>query len=266
MEVEIVALSRQGGRDYNEDVYGHWNDGQFVACLVADGAGGHGGGDVASNIARSSVLDAYARHPTLDTHVMRSLIEDANLAIVARQGDSSALASMRSTVVLAALNIEQQQVSFAHCGDSRAYLFREGELVARTTDHSLVQEMVAGGLLDDEGARLHPTRNVLLSALGSVDEPLEVSVSGPYAMQPGDALLLCSDGVWEPLGDAMLVETLKASPSPASWLQLIEQRIKTHAKPHHDNYTALTLWAHAGDEVTRMQDPASLPVTARGRA
>jgi serine/threonine protein phosphatase PrpC len=258
LEVEIVALSRQGGRDYNEDVYGHWNDGQYVACLVADGAGGHGGGDVAAGIARSSVLDGYARCPTLDPAAMRSLIERANLDVVARQSDSSALASMRSTVVLAALNLEQQQVSFAHCGDSRAYLFRAGELVARTTDHSLVQEMVATGMLDDEGARLHPTRNVLLSALGSIDEALEVSVSGPLPLQPGDALLLCSDGLWEPLGDAMLVETLKASPSPASWLQLLEQRIRTHAKPGHDNYTALTLWAHAGDVLTRLQSPARL--------
>ena len=193
MEVEIVALTRQGGRDYNEDVYGHWNDGQYVACLVADGAGGHGGGDVASNIARSSVLDGYARLPTLDTDVMRGLIEAANLAIVNKQGDSSALAHMRTTVVLASVDIEQQKVSYAHCGDSRAYLFRGGELLARTTDHSLVQGLVAGGMLDDEGARLHPTRNVLLSALGSVEDPLEVSVSGPVTMEPGDALLLCSE-------------------------------------------------------------------------
>lgn len=255
MEVEIVALSRQGGRDYNEDVYGHWNDGQFVACLVADGAGGHGGGDVASGIARTSVLEAYARNPTLDPGILRALIEQANLDVVARQSQSHALAAMRTTVVLAAIDIESQQVSLAHCGDSRAYLFRQGEIKARTRDHSLVMEMVAGGMLDDEGARLHPTRNVLLSALGSVDEPLEVAVLGPMAMLPGDALLLCSDGLWEPLGDAMLMETIKLSPSPAVWLELLEQRVRTHAKPGHDNYTALTLWAHEVDEVTRIQSP-----------
>ncbi len=252
MEVEIVALSRQGGRDYNEDVYGHWNDGQHVACLVADGAGGHGGGDVASGIARSSVLDGYARLPTVEVATMRALLEQANRDVVARQGDSSVLASMRTTVVLAALDIELQKVSFAHCGDSRAYLFRDGELIARTTDHSLVQGLVASGMLDDEGARLHPTRNVLLSALGSLEEPLEVSVIGPVRIEPGDALLLCTDGLWEPLGDAMLEETLKISPSPAAWLHLLEERVKTHAKPGHDNYTALTLWAHDGDVITKM--------------
>jgi serine/threonine protein phosphatase PrpC len=257
LEVEIVALTRQGGRDYNEDVYGHWNDGQFVACLVADGAGGHGGGDVASGIARSSVLDAYALHPTLDTQSMRAFVEQANRDVVARQGEKSALAHMRTTLVLAAVDIEQQQLSWVHCGDSRAYLFRDGELLARTTDHSLVQEMLAGGMIaDDEAARLHPTRNVLLAALGSVDEPLEVSAQGPMAMLAGDVLLLCSDGLWEPLGDAMLMATLKLSPSPASWLELLEQRVKALAKPGHDNYTALTLWAHAGDVMTRILEPA----------
>jgi serine/threonine protein phosphatase PrpC len=258
VEVEIVALTRQGGRDYNEDVYGHWNDGQYVACLVADGAGGHGGGDMASGIARSSVLDAYALSPTLDTKIMKALVEQANRDVVARQGEKSSFANMRTTVVLAAVDIENQQLSWVHCGDSRAYLFRQGELLARTTDHSLVQQMLAGGMLaDDEAARLHPTRNVLLAALGSVDDPLEVSVQGPMLMQPGDALLLCSDGLWEPLGDAMLIETLKVSPSPSAWLELLEQRVKTCAKPGHDNYTALTLWAHAADVVTRIQSPAT---------
>jgi serine/threonine protein phosphatase PrpC len=163
---------------------------------------------------------------------------------------------MRTTVVLAAVDIEHQQLSWVHCGDSRAYLFRHGELLARTTDHSLVQEMLAGGMIaDDEAARLHPTRNVLLAALGSVDEPLEVSLQGPMDMLAGDVLLLCSDGLWEPLGDAMLMATLKVSPSPAAWLELLEQRVKSHAKPGHDNYTALTLWVHEGDVMTRIQNP-----------
>jgi serine/threonine protein phosphatase PrpC len=118
------------------------------------------------------VLDAFSRSPTIDTGVMRALIEQANLAVVARQSESSALSAMRTTVVLVAIDIERNEMAWAHCGDSRAYLFRRGAMVARTKDHSLVQQLVASGMLDDEGARLHPTRNVLLAALGSVDEPL----------------------------------------------------------------------------------------------
>jgi PPM family protein phosphatase len=256
LEVEIVALSRQGGRSYNEDVFGHWNDGHFVACLVADGAGGHGGGDVASATVRSSVLDAFSRSPTIDTGVLRALIEQANLAVVARQSESSALSAMRTTVVLVAIDIERNEMAWAHCGDSRAYLFRRGTIIARTKDHSLVQQLVISGMLDDEGARLHPTRNVLLAALGSVDEPLDVAICGPMTLQQGDVVLICSDGLWEPLGDALLAETLRASPSPSTWLELLEQKVKAMAKPGHDNYTALTLWAHDGDVLTHLMTPS----------
>lgn len=87
---------------------------------------------------------------------------------------------------------------WAHSGDSRAYLFRGHAIVARTIDHSLVQQMVDSGMLDDEQARLHPQRNILLSALGASAEELDIKVSDTMRVEPGDAVLLCSDGVWEP--------------------------------------------------------------------
>lgn len=248
MEIEIVTLSRQGGRDYNEDVFGHWHDDHHVACLVADGAGGHGGGDVAAATARASALSGFAAAPSLEADALRQVLEQANLAVVARQSEGSKLASMRSTVVLAALDLDHHALAWAHSGDSRAYLFRGGAIVARTIDHSLVQQMVASGMLDDEGARLHPQRNMLLSALGSVSEPPEISVSERMRLQGGDVLLLCSDGVWEVLGDEGLVTTLHASRTPSQWLDELDAQVHARAKPGHDNYTALALWVSAGDE------------------
>ena len=257
VEIEIVAISKQGGRRYNEDVHGHWHDGRFVACLVADGAGGHGGGDVASATARDHLLGAFARAPTLDPAFLHSLVEQANDAVVARQKEGEKLAAMRTTVVMVAVDLHTDEVVWAHCGDSRAYLFRGGQMLARTTDHSVVQQMVAGGMLDDEGARAHPQRNLLLSALGAADGVIDIAVSQPMPLQPGDVLLLCSDGVWEPLGDAWLARTLQASPSPAVWLQQIDGAITTHAKPDHDNYTAVALWAHAEGEGATQMLPAA---------
>ncbi len=256
MEIEIVTLSRQGGRDYNEDVQGHWHDGRFVACLVADGAGGHGGGDVASATVRGSVLAGFAAQPSLDEAVLRRLLEQANLDVVARQAEGGKLAGMRSTVVLAVIDLESQVMVWAHSGDSRAYLFRGGAVVARTTDHSLVQQMVASGMLDEEGARLHPQRNMLLSALGSVDDAPEISVSDRMRLEAGDVLLLCSDGIWEPLGDECLVDTLHAVGDASRWSEAIEAQVRARAKPGHDNYTALIVWAGvADDEVTRLLPP-----------
>ena len=74
MEIEIVTLSRQGGRSYNEDVHGHWHDERYVACLVADGAGGHGGGDVAAATARSSMLGGFSRSPSVDPNDARMVL------------------------------------------------------------------------------------------------------------------------------------------------------------------------------------------------
>ena len=250
MEVEIVTLSRQGGRSYNEDVHGQWHDDRFVVCLVADGAGGHGGGDVAAATARASVLGGFAAAPALDASALRGLVEQANRAIVARQAEGGKLSAMRSTLVLSAIDLQENRLAWAHTGDSRAYLFRDGALVTRTVDHSLVQQMVASGVIDAEGARLHPQRNMLLSALGSVEEPPDIDVSGAMPLAPDDVLLLCSDGVWEPLGDEVLTALLQASRNASHWIEQIDQQIKAVARPGHDNYTALAIWLHVDSDVT----------------
>ncbi len=248
MEIEIVTLSRRGGRSCNEDVHGQWHDDRYAACLVADGAGGHGGGDVAAATARRSVLASFGAAPGLGAALLRHLLEQANRDVVAGQAGGGALSAMRSTVVLAAIDLHDNQLAWAHSGDSRAYLFRAGALVTRTVDHSLVQRLVDGGLLDAEGARRHPHRNLLLSALGSVDELPEIAVSAPMPLAAGDVLLLCSDGVWESLGDACLIDTLRASRDPGQWVERLDQQIKARAKPGQDNYTAVVVWVHANEE------------------
>ena len=100
---------------------------------------------------------------------------------------------------------------------------------------------------------------MLLSALGSLEEEPDIAVSDRMRLLPGDVLLLCSDGVWEPLGDECLVETLHASRTPSQWVEQIEAQIVARAKPGHDNYTALTLWViDAAEDETRL-----LPVEAQ---
>jgi serine/threonine protein phosphatase PrpC len=257
IEIEAVALSRPGGREHNEDAHGLWHDGRHVIALVADGAGGHGGGDVASATVRAAVLAGFARAPSLEEGALRRLLEAANRAVVARQAEGGALAAMRSTVVLAAIDLHQRALVLAHSGDSRGYLLRGGLIAARTRDHSLVQQMVDAGLLDDARARVHPQRHVLLSALGSATQAPEISVSEPMALTPGDMLLLCSDGLWEPLGDAALLAAQRAAPQPGPWLQTLERQVCERAKPDHDNYTALALWIQPSD------DDVTVPMTLR---
>jgi PPM family protein phosphatase len=252
VEIEIVALSQQGGRNYNEDSQGHWHDDQYIICVVADGAGGHGGGDVASAIVRTSVLSGFSAQPQLSGAALRDLLLQANAEVLARQKEGGKLSAMRTTAVVAVIDLYANQLIWAHCGDSRAYLFRSRALQTRTIDHSLVQQMVSTGMIDDEGARMHTQRNLLLSALGATEDEIEITVSEPMDIEPGDVLLLCSDGIWEPLGDTTIERLLLRAASPKSWLQQMDESVKANAKPDHDNYTALTLWAYAADEVTQI--------------
>ncbi|SEB21427.1 PP2C family serine/threonine-protein phosphatase [Variovorax sp. YR216] len=251
MDIEIVSVSKQGGRSYNEDVFGQWSDDRFAACIVADGAGGHGGGDVAADVTRSSVLGAVAASPGLDRGRLRRLLQQANRDVVARQAEGGRLADMRSTVVLAIVDLEACALAWAHAGDSRAYLFRDGEQVARTIDHSLVQQLVNGGMIDEERARLHPQRNLLLSALGAPDGDVEIDVSDPLPVRVGDVVLLCSDGVWEVLGDQRLGEIVRASLDPHQLIDRIDAEIRLSAPPGHDNYTAVAMWLHSDEETTQ---------------
>ncbi|MBY4595593.1 protein phosphatase 2C domain-containing protein [Ottowia caeni] len=253
MQLEIATLTEQGARGYNEDRIGHWTDGRHAALVVADGAGGHGGGDVAASCARDCVLDRFAAAPSLDPAWLRSLVAEANDRVLAGQREGGRLASMRSTIVMAAFDLASGRMVWVHSGDSRAYLFRGHAIVARTTDHSLVQQMVASGMLDDEQARLHPQRNVLLSALGACSDELEINVSDPMRVEPNDAVLLCSDGVWEPLGDATLVASLSMAGSPAQWASALQNNVAGRAKPDQDNYSAvLACVSSAEDETTRI--------------
>ena len=251
MDIEIASVSKQGGRSYNEDVFGQWSDARFAACLVADGAGGHGGGDVAAAVTRSSVLDSFAASPGLAHGRLRQLLEQANRDVVARQAEGGRLADMRSTVVLAVVDLEACELAWVHTGDSRAYLFRDGKQVARTIDHSFVQQLVNSGMIDEERARLHPQRNLLLSALGAPDGEVEIDVSDPIPVRIGDVVLLCSDGVWEVLGDRRLGDILRASLDPHQLIERIDAEIRLSAAPGYDNYTAVAMWLHADEETTQ---------------
>lgn len=250
MYIEIAAISCQGARDYNEDSYGHWQNERFTACLVADGAGGEGGGDVASQLACETMLRLFEGNPTLNGEVLRSMLESTNESILAEQSSSSRQAKMRTTIVFLVLDTQTDQATWVHAGDSRLYHFRHRQLIERSIDHSVVQEMVNSGMLTEDQARLHPHRNLICSALGTPDNGLEISISKPTQIQSGDAFLLCSDGVWEPLGDVLLSEALNNAMSPKEWLDDLKERINLVDKNGQDNFTAIAIWLSDADETT----------------
>ena len=248
MEIELAILSRRGGRSYNEDACGHWHSDDRLCCVVADGAGGHGGGDVASKLAVRHIIGRSAEQPLATPQSIEALLAEANREVIAHRGDTPAQAQMHSTVVALFIDLEHRRATWGHCGDSRLYAFRGGRIAQRTRDHSLVQSLVDGGLLAPEKMRSHPQRSELLSALGVAPAELQIGISADdWQLAEGDVFLLCTDGVWEYVDDAPLQQALADAVSPHAWLAAIEAGVLEAAadKPGHDNFSALTVWVGA---------------------
>ena len=203
---------------------------------------------MAAATARASVLGAYAAHPGLDATLLRGLIEGANDAVVAKQQEGGPLAAMRTTAVLVAIDLHSHEMAWGHCGDSRAYLFRNGAVVARTTDHSVVQQLRKAGLYKDEDLRQLPHRNVLVGAVGADSQVPPSVLQQAVDLHAGDAFLLCSDGLWDRLDEPAMEAALKRCPSPAVWLDRMAQTVLAAGRPDQDNLSALAVWIAPGDD------------------
>jgi len=175
--------------------------------VVADGMGGHAGGDVASSVAVAHLapLDDEAHGPDDALHELSRAMDEAHDELLARVADDPELAGLGTTVT--AILRSGNKLAMAHIGDSRAYLMRDGVLSQVTTDHSFVQHLVNTGKITAEEAERHPQRSVLLRVLGDFDMAIvpDFSVREAHA---GDRWLLCSDGLSGVVSADTIAETL----------------------------------------------------------
>jgi serine/threonine protein phosphatase PrpC len=195
MKIRVGASSDIGrARERNEDAY--LTSPPLYA--VADGMGGHRGGEVASAIA-VDVLSHGNENP------LSQRVREANRAVFDRQAGDRSVAGMGTTVT--AVEIDDGSVRLAHVGDSRAYLLRSGELRMLTEDHTLVQQMVEEGKLTPAEAHEHPQRNILTRVVG-VDPEVDVD-EHTVEMREGDRLLRCTDGLTSMMRDESVHEILQ---------------------------------------------------------
>jgi PPM family protein phosphatase len=195
MKLRVGASSDIGqARERNED--------RFLTSpplyVVADGMGGHRGGEVAAAIA----VDVLSRR---DETPLLERVRNANRAVFDRQAGDRSVAGMGTTVTAA--EIEGPSIRLAHVGDSRAYLLRDGELRMLTEDHTLVQQMVEEGKITPAEAHDHPQRNILTRVVG-VDPEVDVD-EHTVQMRDGDRLLLCTDGLTSMMRDESVREILQ---------------------------------------------------------
>jgi PPM family protein phosphatase len=201
-------------------------------AVVADGMGGHEGGKLASAIAVEAVRDEYLNHPDGDPlQALQSAFQNAHSAIQEYVRQHPELDGMGTTCT--AVAILNSQLCYGHVGDSRLYLIRSYNISRITRDHSQVERLVQDGLITPEEAAVHPQRNVLTAAMGVEPAAADFSVT-PLPLEPGDILLISTDGLHGLVSDQELLASAAAQP-PADACQELVRMAK--ARGGFDNIT-----------------------------
>ena len=257
MKVETALANRLGNRERNEDRCSILERAGTYLLLLADGMGGHAGGNLASQQMIDSITKQF-RHiplPVKDPRrFLRSLLEDSHRDIVALGRKQNPPITPRTTSVLCL--VQNGSAWWAHVGDSRLYLVRDGKIVVRTKDHTFIEEMRAQGALDEAQIRVHPLRNHLTHCLGSPEEIPPVELSEETVLTETDVIVLCSDGLWGAL-DMDKVIPLFDSRSLEESVNTLAALAEHSSQPRSDNVSLVTLRLDTSDmEQPDLQDDA----------
>mgnify|MGYP003576085128 FL=1 len=236
MKFSVFQISRRGGREKNEDRMGYCYTRESGLFVLADGMGGHPDGEVAAQLALQTVSALFQKEARPQVRSPSEFLATALMAahhqIVRYASERGMLDTPRTTLVAAV--VQDGAATWVHCGDSRLYIVREGELLTRTRDHSYLEQHTAGVI------RLEQiNRNILFTCLGSPTKPV-FDITGPVNLQQGDKFLLCSDGLWGSLPDADIVRQLSAKPVAEAVPDLVEAALRIGG-PHSDNVTVIAV-------------------------
>lgn len=234
------VLTNIGGRKINQDYCGYYQTRECGIWVVADGMGGHFGGEVASTLAVQSILEAYKLHNEVTEENALALINIANSQIRSGQKEIPYCHNMQTTLVFVLSNVDSTII--ANVGDSRCYLVSEGKLILKTKDHSLSQLLVDQGEILYKEIRFHEDRNKVLRSLGKSDTVVPSIINTENSLCPGDAFLLCTDGFWELITEEEMIIDLAKSKTPKDWIKSLENRMMYRMKPNHDNYSAIGIF------------------------
>ena len=240
MDIKVYGNTNIGRvRKNNEDAYGIYPD--LSLFIVADGLGGHAGGEVASRLAVETIKDglvsteSYRPSVEIKDRIIEA-IRGANDRIIQQANIMYDLKGMGTTVVV--VKLEEDNAMIAHVGDSRMYLIRKNKITQITKDHTVVEEYIRLGLLTLQEALYHPNRHMLSRALG-VSYDIDVDVAD-IQIAEGDIIILCTDGLTNMLSEKEILSAItELMPSP----EKITDRLITLANNHGgiDNITVITI-------------------------
>ena len=250
MQFSVYQQSHIGGRKLNQDRMGYLYTREALLLVLADGMGGHLRGEVAATIALQSIAKGFKAQATPYVRKPERFLEEALQqahADILRYTREHAMPDSPRTTIVACL-VQHNSAVWAHCGDSRLYWLRRGQVLGRTRDHSHVEYLIAKGQADASERATHPDRNKLYNCLGASTPP-KVELSRAASLEPGDILLLCSDGLWAVLPDSEIAHRLSASTIVQAVPELVAMATSI-AGSRGDNTTALAIqWQGAGAPV-----------------
>ncbi len=255
MNFSVHQTSHIGNRKYNQDRVAYAYSGDKLLLVLADGMGGHLHGELAASLAIKTFIERFeqtAQHAISDP---QAFLADAMRA--AHQGimqlpHEKELGGMPGTTCVAAL-LQGDQIYWGHAGDSRLYVLRDGAVLAKTSDHSMVQQWFDWGMISAEEMRTHPQRNQITNCLGGADDMFYMQPAEPAQLKSGDVMLLGSDGLWSPFTDEELASAFAAEAIEKVLDNLIIRALEREAGSS-DNITGLAVrWgdaetAHATDK------------------
>lgn len=239
MKFSVFQTSRKGGREKNEDRMGYCYTSESALFLLADGMGGHPQGEVAAQMALQTISAFFQREARPVLHDVTEFLGDAVMKAhrqILRYAAENGLSDTPRTTLVAAV-VQKGQAHWVHCGDSRLYFVRAGEMLARTRDHSFLEQQQGKGGSVKELAQIN--RNVLYTCLGSPTKPV-YDITAAVPLQQGDRIMLCSDGVWGSLDDVDIVYQLGQRPVAESAPQIVDRAL-LKAGSGSDNVTLIAM-------------------------
>lgn len=258
MNFSIHQASNIGNRRYNQDRVAYAYSKDALLMVLADGMGGHLHGEMAATVAIETFVETFGLHAKPHLTDPDAFIVDtmryAHERIMRFPHDME-MGGFPGTTCVAVL-VQDGRMYWGHAGDSRLYLMRNGEVCAKTNDHSMVQRMVDAGRITIEQARVHSQRNQITNCLGGIQDLFYVESGDPVALESGDVVLLGSDGLWSPFADHELAAAFVNQPVTDSLDALVADALEREAG-HSDNITGIVVRLGAGEPLHEVDEPVS---------
>lgn len=237
MKMISAFLSKPGGREINQDAIGFLPAKASLGCwVVADGRS-----ELAAKQAVQEILDNFEANPAISQPVLVRVMEWVQKHILVLQATQQSNVSLSSAVAIICAG--GLSALWAHVGNVRIYVFRNGEIISQTKDHSVSQALVDAGKLSPAEIRTHEERRLLLRSLGTPGGMRPSILENRFKLLPDDLFLICTDGFWEYVTELEMQADWCKSGDLHEWLQRMEMRILLAAPPDHDNYSAIALMA-----------------------